>query len=376
MSHYQRRLQQMHEIPKGMHIYLYTTTLQLKGNIPITQHERQLDFKVQSPGFASRNWQSPEKPPSPPSTDGVCDSEKGNEQEQLLPGLPVESQPGFFDVSSFLDTFGPNRGDQDEIFPFFSPSETLLSPAPRQGDEPSYHFSLQDVAVSGIENASLHNCTLVPPPAASSHPCRCLAAAALAVEEFETSCNHGNRAELDSIISRQKKAIRCCRSMITCISCTAKRENIVLLIFITEKIVAVCSQVVLLYNTGDSAIETRALLRPSTDTMSSRDTDFQQRSWGLDIHDSSSAPQSLGSPAATSLPCWRELLVGDYEVSSQLEWEHLMRVLISIQLRAVMDLLANTRRLKSDVLTEVQAASLARSQTSIAKLGSRISALY
>jgi hypothetical protein len=34
----------------------------------------------------------------------------------------------------------------------------------------------------------------------------------------------------------------------------------------------------------------------------------------------------------------------------------------------VMDLLVDTRRLKSDILTEVQAASLVRSQNSIANL--------
>jgi hypothetical protein len=195
-----------------------------------------------------------------------------------------------------------------------------------------------------------------------------LAAAALAVEEFETSCNHGNRGELDSIISYQKKAVACCHSMINCTSCSTKRENIILLIFITEKIVAACSQVVVLYNRGDSTLETQAHLGLSTEMTSLRDPDFQAGIWDLDTHGSSSAPESMRSSSTGALPYWRSLLVGYYEVSSQLEWEQLMRVLISTQLQAVMDLLVDIRRLKSDILTEVQAASLVRSQNSIANL--------
>jgi hypothetical protein len=156
--------------------------------------------------------------------------------------------------------------------------------------------------------------------------------------------------------------------MINCTSCSTKRENIILLVFITEKIVAACSQVVLLYNIGDSTLETQAHLGLSTGMTSLRDPDFQSGIWDLDTHGSSSAPESMRSSSTGALPYWRSLRVGSYEVSSQLEWEQLMRVLISTQLQAVMDLLVDTRRLKSDILTEVQAASLVRSQNSIANL--------
>lgn len=329
--------------------------------------ERQLGLIVQSLCPVSQRRQSPERPPSPSMDDGTGDSEPVHERE-LLPALPVESQSNLFDLSVFLDTFTQHRGDQDGPFPFFSPPETMLSPPASSGDEGPRGFSPQDGVVAGVENPSLHSRTLAVPPISQPNPCRCLAATALAVEEFETSCNHGNRGELDSIISHQKKAIACCHSMINCTSCSTKRENTILLIFITEKVVAACHQVVLLYNMGDGTLEAQADLGLSTEMTWLQDPGFQPGIWDLDTHGSSSAPESMRSSSTGTSPCWRKLRVGYYEVSSQLEWEQLMCVLISTQLRAVTDLLVNTRRLKSDILTEVQAASLVRCQNSIAKL--------
>ena len=73
-----------------------------------------------------------------------------------------------------------------------------------------------------------------------------------AVEEFEASCNSGNSAELNSIVAYQKEAMKCCRSMLKYSSCMAKRENLVLFVFVTEKIVAACGRVVVLYRMKDA----------------------------------------------------------------------------------------------------------------------------
>ena len=65
---------------------------------------------------------------------------------------------------------------------------------------------------------------------------------------------------------------------------------------------------------------------------------------------------------------WREILLGDYEVSSLLEWEHLVRVLIGLQLRAVMGLLADIKSKGSSVLGETQTASLAQAEITVGEL--------
>ncbi len=65
---------------------------------------------------------------------------------------------------------------------------------------------------------------------------------------------------------------------------------------------------------------------------------------------------------------WRQLLLGDYEISSPLEWEHLVRVLIILQLRAVMELLADMKNMGSKVLGETQTASLAQAEIRVGEL--------
>ncbi|EFW19238.1 conserved hypothetical protein [Coccidioides posadasii str. Silveira] len=65
---------------------------------------------------------------------------------------------------------------------------------------------------------------------------------------------------------------------------------------------------------------------------------------------------------------WRKLLLGDYEISSPLEWEHLVRVLILLQLRAVMELLADLKNVGSKVLGEAQTANLARAEIRLGEL--------
>ena len=62
---------------------------------------------------------------------------------------------------------------------------------------------------------------------------------------------------------------------------------------------------------------------------------------------------------------WQELLLGDYEINSPLEWEHLVWVLIFLQLRAVMELLADMKNMGSKVLRETQTASLAQAEIRI-----------
>jgi len=349
------------------------------------------------------------------SADGnVDDSERG---QQLLAEPPkdrlADIPPNF--TLSFLAEFGQQTSDQDldDIFnltlsplPFFSTilpsthpepiqpaaattSENLLSPSLSTGDEIPCYFSptrhSQDSSLfeigSNATPTSLHGSTLVSTPFSSQSPsgqsCQCLAAVVFAVEEFEASCNSGNRAELDSIVAYQKEAIKCCRSMLKCSSCMAKRENLVLLVFMTERIVAACGRIVVLYRTKDG--DTRAGSVPSpllgclpTDRLAHR-VNVEDR----DLATSGSSPSfktdctysgSIMSTCTGTSSDWQELLLGDYEISSPLEWEHLVRVLIFLQLRAVMELLADMKNVGGSVLGETQTASLAQAEIRVGEL--------
>ncbi|KAJ9256025.1 transcriptional regulator family: Fungal Specific TF [Paecilomyces variotii] len=279
-----------------------------------------------------------------------------------------------FDLS-FLANFdheSSDRGGEDSsrfaLFSAISPSTqpdpepssitsmlgTLLSP-PLSSEDESQYFSpvghthpqdpsnLFDICIP--TPASLHTSTSTAfPSGLSGQPCGCLAAVVFAVEQFEASCHAGHRAELDSIVSYQKEAIKCCRAQLKCSSCIARRETLVLLVFMLEKIVAACGLVVGLYRVKDVQPH-----RPSSSLRVNGDG-------------------SLDLGLATSKADWRELLLGDYEISSPLEWEHLVRVLILLQLRAVMELLADVKSMESEVLGETLMASLTQAEIRLGEL--------
>ena len=244
----------------------------------------------------------------------------------------------------------------------------------------SYNSSLFEIGSNGTptpfpESASVSTAFSSQIP--SGQLCKCLAAVVFAVEEFEAGCNSGERAELDSIVAYQKEAIKCCHSMLKCSSCVAKRENLVLLVFVTEKIVAACGRIIGLYRIrdGDAQAGSVPSLLPENlplDHLSHRvnvdgrdpATSASSSSSRIDcMHSGSITPTRTGTSSD-----WRELLLGDYEVSSLLEWEHLVRVLIGLQLRAVMGLLADIKSKGSSVLGETQTASLAQAEITIGEL--------
>ena len=75
----------------------------------------------------------------------------------------------------------------------------------------------------------------------------CLAASVLAVENLKAKCISNNRSQLDTISASHKEAIKRCRLMVKCTSCIDKRENLVALVFMTEKIIAACGSIVTLF---------------------------------------------------------------------------------------------------------------------------------
>ena len=64
------------------------------------------------------------------------------------------------------------------------------------------------------------------------------------------------------------------------------------------------------------------------------------------------------------------------KISSPLEWEHLVRILIILQLRAVMELLADMKNMGSKVLGETQTASLAQAEIRVGELEKDMYTLY
>lgn len=245
----------------------------------------------------------------------------------------------------------------------------------------SKYSSLFEIGCSAAPT-SVHATTLASTAFSSQNPfgqsCQCLTAFVFAVEEFEASGNCVNRADLDSIVAYQKEATKCCRSMLKCSCCTAKRENLVLLVFLTERIVAGCGRIVALYRMKDGATTGAGSVLPSmlgcipTNRLSHR-AHVEDRDLATTTSSSSSktdcTPSSSNMPTRTGTPAgWRELFLGDYEISSSLEWEHLVRVIISLQLRAVMELLKDMKNMGSKALGETHTASLTQAELRVGQL--------
>lgn len=202
----------------------------------------------------------------------------------------------------------------------------------------------------------------------------CLAASVFAVEDFEARSICNNRVQLDSILASQKEAIKRCCSMVKCTGCMAKRENLVVLVFMTEKIVEACGRIVVLY--GSPNLDNTL---PSLDSSSSMSPESLPN--GILLHhghgeslatSTSSSPKmnhehtcSVTATSSNTSSNWRGLLVGDYEISSSLEWEYLVRLLIFLQLKALLQLLADIKDTGSTILGETQMASLTQAERRI-----------
>lgn len=296
----------------------------------------------------------------------------------ILPSTyPEPFQPAATRTSEDLLSASSSSGD--EIPPYLPP--TALDYMNPIYDSPTRQSKDLSLFGSNATPTSLPESTSVSTAFSSQSPsgqsCQCLAAVVFAVEELEANCNSGNRADLDSIVAYQKEAIKSCHSMLRCSSCVAKRENLVLLVFVTEKIVVACGRIIGSYRMRDGDAQAGSI-PSSLPTCSPLD----RVSHRANVEDGDLATSASSSSSKTDcthsgsiLPTradmssdWRGLLVGDYEISSPLEWEHVVRVLICLQLRAVMGLLADMKSTGSKVLREMQTATLAQAEITVGKL--------
>ena len=275
--------------------------------------------------------------------------------------------------------------------------ENLVSSPISLGDEmresvTPNEFS-QDIGFFDLSPSTTTASLQTPPPISTVFPsqpvfensCYCLAGVIFSVEKLEASCNSGTRSELDSIIAHQKEAVKQCRSILECSDCMIKRERLVMLVFMAEKIVAACGRIVALYCMEDG---TESRVSPIASSLLNRVPSEHHLIQGASGEDRGLASPKSGISALTDTtqpcsvsvmssetrppPLWQQLLLGDYEISSPLEWEHLVRVLIFLQLRAIRDLAVNITNVGGKFLGGTQMASLAQAGARVTELEKRV----
>ncbi|KAI3326692.1 fungal Zn binuclear cluster domain-containing protein [Xylariaceae sp. AK1471] len=339
--------------------------------------------------------------PSAPTTDGEI--MLGHQLPLELVTDKVSSITPSFDMSLF-DEFAEQIRDQDEETSTYSLSPRphfpavyrtptqLLTPSLNSGDEILHYFPptsqssdinmfnyetvLNTTSTSKHASTQASNMLLSQGPA--RQPCQCLAVAVFGVERCEASFNSASRAELDSIVACQKEAIKSCRTMLECGTCMAKRENIVLWIFMIEKIVAACGQVDILYRMTHGDKPAGSELHGSLGCLPTNE----------DSHRSNICDPSLPAQPASSCPFaservrpglttwtrtgispdWQELLLGDYEISSITEWNHVVGVIVLLQLKMIMKIIADIKCQASIILEETQKVKLEQSERRVYEL--------
>ncbi|KAF2866143.1 hypothetical protein BDV95DRAFT_612012 [Massariosphaeria phaeospora] len=241
----------------------------------------------------------------------------------LLKDLVPLFDTDFKDFKEFTHGLCPGSDASDRIS--FSPLANLNTAFP-----PSPVASISPRSLVSNTNAQFQSFSqhAVPLEAANqrTRTCHCLETIVFLLEDLEGSIAVVGESSLDASLASNKGALSSCQRLLRCPDCTTRTETLMLLTFICEKLVKVCSKVVN----------------------------------GYAKHTEES--QGLG----------HSLAVGEYEVSSGREWNCLMRALILLQLRYLSEFLADMKTIGSSALPQSQFSKLVMNEKKVVELGEKM----
>ncbi|GAW16150.1 hypothetical protein ANO14919_055730 [Xylariales sp. No.14919] len=136
-------------------------------------------------------------------------------------------------------------------------------------------------------------------------PCQCFQRVVFLLEEIDSEALDTNVKELGPWLSRHKEALRYSEALLTCPLCQAKPEHMTILAFLTDRLIAICDNVVTAY------LQT------------------------LEGGSSSSNHSTMGHRDGAWL-----VSVGNFEIDSPHEWSALVRTMLVMQLRGLDALMA------------------------------------
>lgn len=152
------------------------------------------------------------------------------------------------------------------------------------------------------------------PVSYSSHSsCQCLQTIVLLLEETEYRSNTIDPVILDSALAYHKEAVNRCNTMLRCLLCTARSENMMLLAVVCEKLVGMCERIA---------------------------SKYLQHTW--------QAHQETSSRGQAEYR--QKVFFGNYAINLPEEWEHLIGLLIFLQLKSLGSLLAKMKMVASSEL--------------------------
>ncbi|KAI1171767.1 hypothetical protein F4777DRAFT_590971 [Nemania sp. FL0916] len=134
-------------------------------------------------------------------------------------------------------------------------------------------------------------------PHQALEPCQCLQRVVFLLEEIDSEGADMNVKELGSWLSRHKEALRCSEALLKCPLCQAKPENMTILAFLTDRLIAMCDEVVSAYVSALTG----------------------------NVNHNSMGPKD---------GAWL-VLVGSFEIDSPQEWSVLVSTMLDMQLRGL-----------------------------------------
>lgn len=174
----------------------------------------------------------------------------------------------------------------------------------------SPHSTGQDTTENVVDNIFVTTAA----PEGSPARCQCLLTIGALLEGFERKHHLLDPAALDSILASHKEALARCNVILSCSTCTARAESMLLLGMITERLVTLYESTVSSYL---EQVDRRYSFRVSSNSM----------------------PQT-GEPLDES----NKIFLGHYKVESPEEWSSLIQVLLVLQLRELRLLLDGMKK--------------------------------
>ncbi len=244
----------------------------------------------------------------PPNQRDIRDSSSSKSAYNEHPSTDLALSPysNFpdFDLDSFLTS------------PTLTSLQTSVDTDPSDPATPRENFNLSTLPrVQGGQKEAFGNGSKTLPP--SDDPptrCQCLRIIGVLLEDLERKDHLVDPTALDSILASQKKAFTRCNSVLSCSTCVARSEYILLLGLITERLATLLEVTVTLYL-----------------------KEVQRRS------DFGASPHGKHF-SRTSSDESNKVFLGRYEIESLEEWSSLIRVLVVLQLRSLWTLLGGMKK--------------------------------
>ena len=232
----------------------------------------------------------------------------------------VATPPVLFDRPSMARTPFPREKPQLE-YDLASPQLPLAMITPT-----ATHDSISSVSYQSQDRPASDGAA----PRNEGQSCRCMQKGVILLEEVENQTQNFDPTAIDSALAYHKGALETCFSMLRCYKCAVCIEIAMLLTLVANKLSQLCEKIV------------------------------SQLSWSSESEDGS----------RTDAP-HRNVFLGNYEINSLLEWIQLMKGLITVQLKGLIDLAARMKG-REPGLSGLQLTKLGNVEREVRKILGRL----